>query len=267
MKTINIVQKRATRSLAMLALAALAFNSCSKSEGVKPDDTKPVVVTPTRDADKVPYYKLQRVENLAAQTDDQNPTEPKTEIFFSLDYKKEQPATYAKTTLWDISLSGLYNSFLGPNSNSDASNSGYQGPGKGGITIVPQAFDDVTTIPAAADFKTAKGLIGTDDKGNFGTGTGWYLYDFGGTAVGDGGPTKVHVAYALGSPLKLADGSTLSARTIIVKTASGDYAKIKMISCYKDIFNPDQMLTNSPHMYFTFEYVIVPAGSTKFEIK
>ncbi|MEO3407248.1 HmuY family protein [Mucilaginibacter sp. CAU 1740] len=266
MKIIHIFQKRATASLAVLAVAALTFSSCSKSEGVKPDDTT-TVVTPTRDADKVPYYKVQRVENLAAQTDDQNPTEPKTEILFSLDYKKEQPATYAKTTLWDISLSGLYNSFLGPNSNTDSGNSGYQGPGKGGITIVQQAFEDVTAIPAAADFKTTKGLIGTDDRGSFGTGTGWYLYDFGGTEVGDGSATKVHVAYALGNALKLADGSTLAARTIIVKTASGDYAKIKMISCYKDIFTPDQMLTNSPHMYFTFEYMIVPAGSTKFEIK
>ncbi|HEX8021707.1 HmuY family protein [Mucilaginibacter sp.] len=267
MKIINIFQKRAATGILMLAVLASTFTACKKTEGVKPDTTTPETTTPTRDADKVPYYKLQRVENLAAQTDDQNPTAPKTEIFFSLDYKKEQPATYAKTSFWDISLSGLYNSFLGGNNNTDATNSGYQGPGKGGITIVQQAFDNVTAIPAAADFKTGKGLIGTDDKGSFGTGTGWYLYDFGGTVVGDGGATKVHVAYALGDPLKLTDGSTLAARTIIVKTASGDFAKIKMISCYKDVFTPDQMFTNTPHMYFTFEYLIVPAGSTKFEIK
>lgn len=264
MKIINIFQKRTATGILMLAVLASTFTACKKNDAVTPD---PVPVTTTRDADKVPYYKVQRVENLAAQTDDQNPTVPKTEILFSLDYKKEQPATYAKTSLWDISLSGLYNSFLGGNNNSDIVNSGYQGPGKGGVTIVEKAFDDVTAIPADADFKTGKGLIGTDKNGNFSDDIGWYLYDFGGTTVGDGSDTKVHVAYALGSALKLADGSTLAARTVIVKTATGDYAKIKMISCYKDIFTPDQMLTNSPHMYFTFEYVIVPAGSTKFEIK
>jgi hypothetical protein len=264
MKIMPLFQQRAAGCIAILAVVALTFSSCSKKDAVTPD---PTPETSTRDADKVPYYKLQRVENLAAQTDDQNPTSPKTEILFSLDYNKEQPATYAKTSFWDISLSGLYNSFLGGNNNVDQTNTGYQGPGKGGITIVQQAFDDVTAIPSATDFKTGKGLIGTDDRGNFGSGTGWYLYDFGGTTVGDGSATKVHVAYALGSALKLADGSTLPARTVVLKLASGDYAKIKMISCYKDVFTTDQMFTNTPHMYFTFEYVIVPAGSTKFEIK
>jgi hypothetical protein len=249
----------------MLAIATVLFSSCSKKNDPTPDTTTPV--TSTRSADVVPYYKLQRVENLAAETDDQNPTTPKTEILFSLDYKKEQPSSYAKTTFWDLSLSGLYNSFLGGNNNSNPANSGYQGPGKGGVMIVQQAFDDVTTIPSDSEFKTGKGLIGTDDAGNFGEGVGWYLYDFGGLAVGDGSATKVHVAYALGNALKLANGTTLPARTIIVKTALGDYAKIKMISCYKDVFTPDLMFTNTPHMYFTFEYVIVPAGSTKFEIK
>jgi hypothetical protein len=264
MKITPILQKRFLSCISMLAMAVLLLSSCSKTDNVTPD---PTPETPTRDADKVPYYKLQRVENFAAQTDDQNPTTPKTELLFSLDYKKEQPASYAKTSFWDLSFSGLYNSFLGGNNNADQTNTGYQGPGKGGITIVQQAFDDVTSIPSAADFKTGKGLIGTDDKGSFGAGTGWYLYDFGGTTVGDGSATKVHVAYALGSALKLADGSTLPARTIILKMASGDYAKIKMISCYKGVFTTDQMFTNTPHMYFTFEYVIVPAGSTKFEIK
>lgn len=264
MQIISLFKKSVTGSIAILCLVVLSFSACSKKDAVNPDPTPEM---PARDADKVPYYKLQRVENLAAQTDDQNPTTPKTEILFSLDYKKEQPASYAKTSFWDVSLSGLYNSFLSGNNNADAANTGYQGPGKGGITVLQKTFDEVTAIPADNEFKTGKGLIGTDDAGAFGQGTGWYLYDFGGTTVGDGSDTKVHVAYALGNPLKLANGTILPARTIIVKTAAGDYAKIKMISCYKDVFTPDQMFTNTPHMYFTFEYVIVPAGSTKFEIK
>jgi len=40
-----------------------------------------------------------------------------------------------------------------------------------------------------------------------------------------------------------------------------------MISCYKDAFTADKWFIDTPHMYFTFEYVIVPKGSKKFEIK
>ncbi len=238
----------------------LLFAACSK-ENVSADDPEEEPST------EVPYYKLQRVENLNASTDDENPLVDKQEILFSLKYKKEQPLNYAKTTRWDISLSGLYNSFIGGNNKTDASNSGYQGPGIGGIMILARAFDDVTDVPEDHLFKTGKGLIGTDDAGYFGQGVGWYLYDFGGALVGDGSYDKMHVAYALGDSLKLSDGNILSPRTIVVRTASGDYAKIKMISCYKDAFKPGDWFRNTPHMFFSFEYVMVPAGSKKFEIR
>ncbi|MNY71051.1 hypothetical protein D3C86_2093090 [compost metagenome] len=56
-------------------------------------------------------------------------------------------------------------------------------------------------------------------------------------------------------------------RTVIVRTANGDYAKIKMISGYKDAFTADKWFQTTPHMFYTFEYVVVPKGSTKFQIK
>lgn len=240
------------------------FTSCKKDEPVA-GEKEPV--TTTRSVDLVPYYKIQRVENLQVETDDANPTAPKPEVLFSLDYKKVQPATYGKTSFWDISFSGLYNSFIGGNNGSDINNSGYTGPGVGGITIVAKSFEEVTAIPAVTDFKTGRGLIGTDDLGAFGEGLGWYLYDFGGTVVGDGSYDKQHVAYAMGNTFNMANGQKTPARTVIVRTAKGDFAKIKMISCYKDVFTTDKMMRNTPHMFFTFEYVIVPAGSTTFEIK
>ena len=215
----------------------------------------------------VPYYKLQRVENMNAQTDDDNPTVTKLEILFSLKFKKEQPLSFAKTNRWDISFSGLYNSFLGANNKNDPTNSGYNGPGVGGVLIVARAFDNVVDIPADSEFKTGTKIIGTDDAGAFGEGIGWYLYDYGGTLVSDGRDDKMHVAYALGNPLGLQDGTVIPARTIIIRTAAGDYAKLKMISCYKDAYTADTWFRDTPHMFFTFEYVIVPKGSTKFEIK
>ncbi|WP_126974043.1 HmuY family protein [Gynurincola endophyticus] len=246
------------RSILFTGLIGLI--SCEK-ENLPPDDTGDDQQT------AVAYYKLQRVENLNAITDDNNPTVEKAEILFSLKYKKEQPSNYAKTVRWDISFSGLYNSFIGGNSKTDRSNTGYEGPGIGGVLIVEKAFEEVTDIPADNSFKTAKGVVGTDDAGAFGQGVGWYLYDFGGTIVGDGSYDKMHVAYAIGDSLKLKNNTLLKPRTIVVKTATGDYAKIKMISCYKDVFTPEKWFRNTPHMFFSFEYVIVPAGSKKFEIR
>lgn len=244
----------------LLAAVIFIFSACSKGDGTEAEE-------PEGTGTAVPFYKLQRVENLAVETDDENPTAEKTEVLFSLEFKKEQPLSYARTNLWDLSLSGLYNSFMGGNNGSNSSNYGTGGPGKGGIMIVDKPFDEVISIPADSEFKTAKGLIGTDDSGAFGEGTGWYLYDFGGLVMGDGSFDKQHVAYALGNALTKANGQPAPIRTVVLRTAKGNYAKIKMISCYKDAYTPEKMLRNTPHMYFTFEYVIVPAGSTKFELK
>jgi hypothetical protein len=82
------------------------------------------------------------------------------------------------------------------------------------------------------------------------------LYDETGMIKGDGSALKKHVAY--GMPEK---------RTLVIRTAKGDYAKIKMISLYKDAFTADKMFLNTPSAFFTFEYVVVPKGSTKFQIK
>jgi hypothetical protein len=255
--------QRYFKSIGMLALVAILATACSKKDDPGPKKDTP----PPPTASTVPYYKLVTVSNLADSLADSNPTAVQPPFFFSLAYNTEQPAAYAKTTYWDICFSSTDNSFISANNGNNATNAGYQGPGKGGITIVVQDFDSVTAIPPDNAFKTGTAVIGTDDAGAFGNGIGWYLYDYGGTVVSDGRANKMHVAYALGNALKLANGTTLPARTIIVKLANGDYAKIKMISCYKNALTPDQMFIDTPHMFYTFQYVIVPAGSTKFEIK
>jgi len=116
-------------------------------------------------------------------------------------------------------------------------------------------FEDVINIPSDDQFRTGSALIGTDDAGAFGAGVGYYLYDFDGTKKGDGSYDKQHVAYVFQEK-----------RTIIVRTAKGNYAKIKMRSIYKDMLDPATWTRNSPHPYFSFEYVLAKAGSTKFTI-
>lgn len=235
----------------MLGLIITLGTACSKKESPAPDP-----VDPPPPVGSVPFFKVQRVSNFSVETDDKNPTQAKTAAYYSLENKEEVPLIYAKTSRWDIAFNGLYNSFLSGNNGKDASNSGYGGNGNGGIVIVKQPFDQVVNIPADGDFKTKGTLIGTDDLGDFGEGTGWYLYDFAGTKRGDGSYNKMHVAYAMPE-----------SRTIILRTANGNYAKIKMISCYKDALTPDLWFRDTPHMFFTFDYVLAPKGSTKFEVK
>lgn len=246
----------------LLFTIALVNTSCSK------DNTSPVEEPKEEEpGETVPFYTLQRVENLAMETDDENPTSAKTAVLFSLEDKKEVQLTYAKTQRWDVSFTHLYNSFLGANNGQNSTSNGYGGAGQGGILVLEQAFDEVTTIPADNLFKTGSGIVGTDIAGDFGEGIGWYLYDFSGTIVGDGSYDKQHVAYALSNPLTLTNGTVVKARTIVIRTAKGNYAKIRMISCYQGAFTSDKWFRNTPHMFFTFEYVLVPKGSTTFEIK
>ncbi|MCC8407524.1 HmuY family protein [Mucilaginibacter sp. UR6-1] len=237
----------------MLTMVSLLFTACSKDDDVVPDD-ETGTETPNPNGN-VPYYKTQRVENFLAPVDDTQPTTPPPIVYFSLENKEEVAAEFKTTARWDISFASLYNSFIGSNNGKDEKNMGYGANGVGGILILKQPFEEVTSVPADAEFSTSDSY-GTDALGAFGEGTGWYLYDFAGTIRGDGSEQKKHVAYAMPE-----------SRTLVVRTASGDYAKIKMISCYKDAFTPDLWFKDTPHMYFTFEYVLVPKGSTKFEIK
>lgn len=201
----------------------------------------------------VPFNKLTRVTNLQITKEDAQYAGVIQPFYYSLENNKQIDPAQAKTTDWDISFDGIFNSFLEGNSSIDKSNKGYRGGGAGGIMILPLPFDKVTDIPKDSEFKTKGRAVGSDDAGAFGEGVGWYLYDYGGTIKGGGNIDKKHVAYALPET-----------RTVILRTARGNYAKIKIISCYKDVLTPDQMFKDTPKMFLTFDFILLPKGSTKF---
>lgn len=276
MKKSNLKISTLLKTFALIVICSIALTACSG------DDSNPSVVTDDSpgviDDDNLPidddtppattnYNKLVRVENFGYTLADGDQFEDKDILYYSLVENKEIISDYRKTTRWDLGFSGLYSSFLSGNNGSDTGNLGAGTSAVGGIYIVEQPFDEVTDIPDDSVFKTNREIYGTDENGAFGNGKGWYLYDFDGDLVRDGSYDNMHIAYALGEPLALNNGTMVPARTLILKTAKGDYAKIKMISVYKDIFNREDFTRTAPKMYFTFEYVVVPKGSTKFEIK
>jgi len=262
-----VYRKRAFRAgwpavlVACCTVAVSVFTACTKDEPVLPED-------PEETTHENTYYKLQRIENMPTGSEDNSASlDSRPPVFFNFGLKETVDEKYAKTKRWDISFGGMFNCYLSGNNGQNATNHGFMGPGVGGIAIVEKAFDEVVDIPEDSAFKTDVDVIGSDANGDYGDKVGWFLYDFNGSIVSDGRPEKHHVAYALSEPLTLKSGKVIPPRTLIVRTATGDYAKIKMISCYKDLFSKDQWFIDSPFIYFTFEYVLVPKGSTRFEIR
>lgn len=248
--TTQPLHKGMIRSFVVVLIIALT--SCSK-DSETPAPNLPDTDTPSVSPNSM-YYKVIRIENFVGDTSSGSPTATRQTLFYSLEDSTAKDEKFAKTNRWDLSFSGLYNSNIGCNNGAASQNPGYGSSGKGGIYILDKKFEDVVDVPSD-DLIQAGNSYMTDGSGAFGLGLGWYCYDWGGTIYGDGSVQKQHVAYAL------------SNRTLIVRTAKGNYAKIKMISIYKNAYTYDLMFKDSPKPYFTFEYVMVPAGSKKFEVK
>lgn len=194
-------------------------------------------------------------------------------IYYSLEDGRAIPDAYAATDKWDIAFASIYNSSVWANNGTSAFSPGKGGPGKGGIYLVvdsavdKQYFDDAHQRPAAVPiaenlmedaFNKVKMVTIADDQwlingyltlDHFnGSTNGYAFYDFYGQMY-PGDSEKAHVVYCL-------------PRTIIVKTAKGNYAKLMIYSFYKDKpANPD-IHTAAP--YITFKYTINKDGNKTF---
>lgn len=230
---------------AALAAAVLGVTSCSKDDDKAPENTI--------------YNKLITVNNFNGDT-----TTDKTVIYFSLEKQKAGSPLNLKSLDWDLSFGGSANSSIAGNfgaDNADNTTYGKGGPGKGGVLVLTQPFDQVTKVPDNAVFSIKSGGVGLDTAGfTGGPGTtGWCVYDFAGTlraTKGIGGndaATQKHTVWARAD------------RTIIVKTAAGNFAKVKIISMYKDA--PAEPVTATARPFFTFQYVIAAPGTMDFTIK
>src|SRR6187402_2482275 len=112
--------------------------SCSKSNKTP---------QPPPAASDTMYNRVIMVSNFAGDTSSLTaPDAARTTILFSLENNSGVPFLYAQTNRWDLSLGGIFNSFLGGNNGTDATNPGTGGPGTGGIAILPQYFDSVNSV-------------------------------------------------------------------------------------------------------------------------
>ena len=179
------------------------------------------------------------VNNLAADTVtglgvDGRPKSAGTTTYYSLVDNKEIASADAASTKWDIAFS----------STKILVNSGTSGPGIGGAFVYVGLFDALKTIPADSSFAT--------DNANaasfaipLGSGKAWYTYD--------GMTTLV---------------SPIAGRVLVIRTATGKFAKIEIISYYKGgVTLPASASVNDKlfkQRYYTFRYAYQPNGSKTF---
>jgi hypothetical protein len=179
------------------------------------------------------------VKDLAADTVtglgvDGRPQSAGTTTYYSLADNKVVASTDAASTKWDIAFS----------STKILINGGTSGPGIGGAFVYVGLFDALKTIPADSNFATDN-----TNAASFaiplGSGRAWYTYD--------GLTTLV---------------SPIAGRVLVIRTATGKFAKIEIVSYYKGgVTLPASASVNDKlfkQRYYTFRYAYQPNGSKTF---
>jgi len=153
--------------------------------------------------------------------------------FFSLERNTIVPNTDSASTKWDLAFAG----------SKILTNGGTSGTGLGGAFIYTGLFDNVKTISNDSVFKTDNAPASF--AVTFGSGKGWYVYD---------------QLTSLITPL--------AGRVLVIRTASGKYAKVEMINYYKGGVTLPITASDSDKLskqrYYTFRYAYQPNGSKTF---
>ncbi len=153
--------------------------------------------------------------------------------FYSLERNTIVPNADSASAKWDLAFVGT----------KILINGGTSGTGLGGAFIYKGLFDDVKTISNDSVFKTDNAPASF--AVTYGSGKGWYVYD---------------QLTSLVTPL--------AGRVLVIKTASGKYAKLEIINYYKGgVTLPTTASDNdklSKQRYYTFRYTYQPNGSKSF---
>ncbi len=141
---------------------------------------------------------------------------------YSLRENRIVPNADSASTRWDLAFRAT----------SVLVNGGVSGPGQGAAVVIARPFEEVTEAPADAEFLVdAEGAPAVASSQG-----GWYNYN-----------PATHVV------------TPVPGRTLVVRTADGRYAKLRIVSYYQD--NPDEIDGSSSSRYYTFDYVFQPDGS------
>jgi hypothetical protein len=136
----------------------------------------------------------------------------------------------AVTDSWDIAFKG----------SKIKVNGGVSGDGQVEVTVITGIFNDVTEVLDTIEFNVDTAISDTaiDYAVPYGSGLGWYTFSM-----------DTHLY------------SPIPGRVILIKTNDGKYAKMEILSYYKDQTTEPTIQDGG---YYTFNYVYQPDGSKFF---
>ena len=153
--------------------------------------------------------------------------------FYSLEKNSVVPNTDSASNKWDIAFMATR----------IITNGGTSGTGLGGAFVYTGLFDALTTIPTDSVFKTDNAP--TSYAITTGSGKGWYTYD------------------GLNNLI-----TPLVGRILVIKTASGKYAKMEITAYYKGGVTLPATASDADKLnkqrYYTFRYAFQPNGTKTF---
>ena len=153
--------------------------------------------------------------------------------YYSLVENKIVATSDAASTKWDIAFS----------STKILVNSGTSGPGLGGAFVYVGLFDALKSIPADSNFATDNS--NTSQYAIPQSSAGWYIYNRATNLV-----------------------TPAAGRVLVLRTASGKFAKIEILNYYKGGITPEITALDADKLtkqrYYTFRYAYQPNGSKTF---
>lgn len=278
MKTTCI--KKRIKYITVLCGTILVFASCGEVYDLNGYDWEPELPLSDSVFNREIYIRNYG-DNLPAG---HSPLDDMDPMLFSLERFASINLFYKTTERWDLSFSGIFRSNIGVN-NGRTAGIGYGSSAIAEIAVLDTPYSKVTQVPANLRFQ-APGEIGLDAQGTISYQMGHAVYTFGGNFVR---PDKVtgydendpkasleanqyrHMLYCLSEDLiatfpkaKNLQGKPLRPRTIIIKTARGNYAKLETQSIYKGITDPLLMRRGYEVPIYAFRYMLIKADEERF---
>ena len=216
----------------IFAAGILVFTACKKEDATTPIDK-------TNDGTFKVFTEgnITTVQNLMADTiiglaPSGQPYGANKFTFFSIENNSLVPSADSATTNWDIAFKGT----------TILTNAGTSGPGNGGGFVQIGTFDGLSAISVDSVFKTDAAPVYAIRTGS---GKGWYNYDGANNLV-----------------------TPLPGRVLVIKTASGKYAKLEITCYYKKGVTPSATATDqeklSSQRYYGFRYTFQANGTKTF---
>ena len=195
----------------------------------------PLFFASCKDDDPEPVAPLEATTftNLAADpivssSEGQPPAATGKYTFFSLKTGQVIPNSDSATANWDIGFRATRIIF----------NGGASGPGQAALSLQTGLFNEWTAVSDTVTFRTDDATTGPALAPT--SGKGWYNYNQATNVI-----------------------TPIPGRVLLIRTADNKYAKLEILSYYKDA--PAAPDASSASRYYTFRYIYQPDGSKKLE--